>query len=341
MQRCFALARLGAGKVAPNPMVGAVLLYNDRIIGEGFHEYFGGPHAEVNCIASVKDADRSLISESILYVSLEPCNHFGKTPPCSALIIKENIKKVVISCRDPFAEVNGAGIQRLKDAGVEVVSGILESKGSAVNKRFFTFHEQQRPYIILKWAESANGKISGEDKQPVRISNALTNRLVHKWRAEEAAIVVGTQTVLSDDPSLTTRLWPGNNPVRVTFDLHGRLNKDLRLLSDEFPAIIINNNKDEASGNKLYNTLAAGEDSIGGMLRILYERKILSAIIEGGATLLNAVIASGYWDEARIIRNSSMLIAKGTDAPVLKNARLVKKEKLLTDTVAYYVKEGK
>lgn len=208
MQRCFQLALLGTGQVAPNPMVGAVLVYKSKIIGEGFHQRFGEAHAEVRCIENVSDADQHLIKESTLYVSLEPCSHFGKTPPCTDLIIKHEIKNVVIACTDPFKEVNGNGINILKDAGIKVTTDVLKKEAVHLNKRFFTFHNSQRPYIILKWAQSNNNKIA-EDGSRTYISNAYTNKLVHKWRSEEGAILIGTNTAFLDDPELTNRLWSG------------------------------------------------------------------------------------------------------------------------------------
>ena len=203
MHRCIQLAKLGAGYVAPNPMVGAVLVQRDRIIGEGYHQQYGGPHAEVNCIASVNETDKDLISASTLYVSLEPCSHFGKTPPCADMIIKHKIPKVVIGSRDPSKEVNGKGIEKLKAAGVEVEVGILENECKTLNRRFFIFNTQHRPYIILKWAQTADHKIAGITDERLFISSEVTNRLVHKWRSEEASILVGTNTALYDDPELT------------------------------------------------------------------------------------------------------------------------------------------
>ena len=213
ISRCLQLAKLGAGNVAPNPMVGAVLVHNHIIIGEGYHKQFGEAHAEVNCINSVIAEQKSLIEKSTMFVSLEPCSHFGKTPPCSNLIIQQKIKKVVIGCRDIYEEVDGKGIERLRNAGVEVVTGILENESKELNKRFFTFHQQKRPYIILKWVQSANGKIGSENER-IFISNNYSNRLVHKWRSEEAAILVGKNTVLIDDPALTTRLWKGKKSCK-------------------------------------------------------------------------------------------------------------------------------
>src|ERR1700676_4978163 len=204
MHRCLKLADLGAGYTAPNPMVGAILVHEGRIIGEGYHEKYGGPHAEVNCVQSVKPGDREWIPFSTMYVSLEPCSHFGKTPPCTDLIIREKIPKLVIGCRDPFREVNGKGIERLFANRVKIDYPVLEDLSIKKNRRFFTFHLQKRPYVILKWAQSGNHKMSGETNQRIRISNSWSNRLVHKWRSEEAGILIGTTTALVDNPELTT-----------------------------------------------------------------------------------------------------------------------------------------
>ncbi|HVF98165.1 MAG TPA: bifunctional diaminohydroxyphosphoribosylaminopyrimidine deaminase/5-amino-6-(5-phosphoribosylamino)uracil reductase RibD, partial [Flavisolibacter sp.] len=212
MQRCLQLAGLATGNVAPNPVVGSVLVYNDRVIGEGYHKQFGQAHAEVDCIASVLEEDKPLINQSVLYVTLEPCAHFGKTPPCANLIIQEKIPKVVVGCRDPFLQVNGKGIEKLRAAGVDVTVGILEEDCKSLNKRFFVFHTQHRPFVVLKWAQSGNQKIGGADGKRIFISNDYTARLVHKWRSEEATILVGTNTAFYDNPRLDTRLWPGNNP---------------------------------------------------------------------------------------------------------------------------------
>ncbi|HJW16280.1 MAG TPA: bifunctional diaminohydroxyphosphoribosylaminopyrimidine deaminase/5-amino-6-(5-phosphoribosylamino)uracil reductase RibD, partial [Flavisolibacter sp.] len=246
MARCLQLAQLGAGNVAPNPMVGAVLVYNDAIIGEGYHEKYGAAHAEVNCINSVIDGERHLISQSTLYVSLEPCAHFGKTPPCADLIVKLKIPKVVIGCRDPFVQVDGKGIEKLLAAGVEVTTGILEKECKELNKLFFTFHTLHRPYIILKWAQTSDGKIAyptlrKKSSSPVSrlfITNAYTNRLVHKWRSEQMAILVGTNTAMHDDPSLNTRLWPGNSPVRLVIDKELALPPGLKLFDGSIPTIV-------------------------------------------------------------------------------------------------------
>ena len=231
MHRCLELAQLAAGNTAPNPMVGSVLVHNDKIIGEGYHQVYGQAHAEVNCISSVKPEHQGLIPQSTIYVSLEPCAHFGKTPPCADLIIKHQIPKVVVGCRDPFVQVNGKGIEKLQAAGIEVTVGVLEKECKELNKRFFTFHTEHRPYIILKWAQTADLKIAAEDYGRVLISNAQSNRIVHKWRSEEMAILVGTNTALFDDPELNTRLWPGGHPIRLVVDMNLRLPSSLKLFN--------------------------------------------------------------------------------------------------------------
>ena len=334
MFRCLQLAKLAAGNVAPNPMVGAVLLHEETIIGEGYHKKFGEAHAEVNCIDSVKEEYKHLIEKSTMYVSLEPCSHFGKTPPCTDLIIKNKIPRVVIGCTDVYKEVDGKGIKKLQDAGVEVITGILEKECQELNKRFFTFHQKQRPYIILKWAESANGKI-GMDNERVFISNEYTNRLVHKWRSEEAAILVGKQTALKDDPSLTTRLFPGENPVRCVIDNNLSLPLWLKIFDQSTSTIVFNFLKNEEEKNIKRIKLDNGELST--LLRSMYDLQIQSLIVEGGGILLQSFIDVGLWDEARIICNEELIIENGIKAPVLKKAMLQKREKYFSDTIRYFL----
>lgn len=336
MQRCLQLAAMGAGSVAPNPMVGAVLVHNDIIIGEGYHMKYGEAHAEVNCIQSVSEKNIHLVKEATLYVSLEPCNHFGKTAPCSDLIIKNKIPKVVIGCTDTSDKVNGTGIEKLKAAGIEVVTGVLEHEARMLNKRFFTFNTKQRPYIILKWAQSHDLKISGEEKKPVKISNEITDRLVHKWRSEEAAIMVGGNTALSDNPSLTTRLWPGHHPVRVVVDNALTLPASLNLFDNNVKTIIINKVKEETNNNIRYYRYHDAEDMIAVTLNVLYKNGINSLIVEGGATLLQSFIDKGLWDEARVITNKGLHINKGTDAPVLKNEISTGSEIIGSDEIVYF-----
>ena len=339
MQRCLQLAVMGAGRVAPNPMVGAVLVYGGRITGEGYHQQYGEAHAEVNCINSVAEADKEFIAKSTMYVSLEPCAHFGKTPPCADLIIKNKIPNVVIGCRDSFAAVDGKGIDRLKAAGVEVTVGILEKECRELNRRFFTFHEKQRPYIILKWAQSSDEKIGGRGANRIFISNEFTNRLVHQWRTEEAAILVGTNTALLDDPSLTTRLWPGNDPVRLVIDKELILPMHLKLFDGSAKTIVFNYSKESKAGNPVYHQLNTEEDVLVQILSALYNMQIQSVLVEGGRKLLQSFIDAGLWDEARVITNSIMVIGEGLDAPVLKNDMLLSEQKIKNDMISYFTKK--
>jgi len=324
MHRCLQLAALGAGHVAPNPMVGAVLVYQDIVIGEGYHRQYGGPHAEVNCLNSVPAHWQHLIPQSTIYVSLEPCAHFGKTPPCADLIIRNNIPKVVVGIRDPFEAVNGKGIEKLQQAGVEVVQSVLEKECRELNKRFFTFHNDKRPYIILKWAQTADGFMAANENKTISqrllISNAFTNRLVHKWRSEEAAILVGTRTALADDPALTNRLWTGANPVRLVIDKQLKLPGHLRLFNQEAPTIIFNHIKEEKKDNLHYFLLNSDAPFTLQLYRALYQLNLQSVIIEGGPTLLQSFIDSGCYDEIRLIENTSLRIGKGLAAPHFKAA---------------------
>lgn len=350
MERCIELARRGGGSVAPNPMVGAVLVHNNRIIGEGWHQQYGQAHAEVNCIASVKEADKSFISQSGLYVSLEPCSHFGKTPPCTDLIIRKKIPKVVIGCRDPFIEVDGKGIEKLKAAGIEVVPGVIEQECKELNKRFFTFHQQQRPYIILKWAQTADGFMaspnpsagggSAPQRQRLFISNEYSNRLVHQWRSEEAAILVGTNTALADDPELTTRLWPGKSPVRLVADMNLRLPASLKLFDGSIKTIVFNTVKQEEKENLRFYKLEKNKKFIPQLLEALYKLNILSVLVEGGATLLQSFIDEGTWDEARIIENGELSIGNGLAAPVLPGAVKMEEMNLLSDKISIFKYPG-
>ena len=341
MQRCIELARLGAGDVAPNPMVGAVLVYGDRIIGEGYHKQYGLAHAEVNCINSVTAEDAKLIADSVMYVSLEPCAHFGKTPPCADLLIKHNIRKVVVGCRDPFEAVNGKGIEKLQAAGVEVIVGVLESECIALNHAFFTFHTKKRPYIILKWAQSADGFIASKTQknaaERVFITNDITNKLVHKWRSETAAIMVGTETALKDDPSLTTRLWQGKDPVRIVIDRSLRLPETLKLFDRSVLTIILNDLQSSREKELWYCKIDDAIHPLHSICNILYQENLNSVLIEGGARLLQSFIDAGLWDEARTITNRSLLLHEGVPAPVLNIGRLIKRENYLGDEMAYIV----
>ncbi len=337
MQRCLQLAAMGAGRVAPNPMVGAVLVYNDVIIGEGYHQLYGQPHAEVNCINSVAEKDKGLIKKSTLYVSLEPCAHWGKTPPCADLIIRHKIPKVVIACRDSYKEVDGRGMQKLYQAGVSVELGVSGKAAEDLNKRFFTFHTKRRPYIILKWAQSKDDKIAAADYTAVKITGANTNRLVHKWRSEEAAIMVGTTTAKMDNPSLTNRLWHGNNPVRLVVDKALKLSPALNLFDQSVRTIVFNEIEDRNDNNVLLYKIPGDKNAVESIIEALYTLNIQSVLVEGGAALLQSFIEMGLWDEARVITNNEMIIGDGIKAPILKNCRVALTQEILRDTLVTYL----
>lgn len=305
MSRCLELAKLGLGKVAPNPMVGAVIVHQDKIIGEGYHMQYGQAHAEVNAINSVKDS--SLLNESTIYVSLEPCAHYGKTPPCSDLIIEKQIPEVVVACIDTYSEVAGKGIEKLKKAGRKVELGILEKEALELNRRFFTFHNKKRPYVILKWAQSLDGFIdierTGIDTGVFWITQPETKQLVHKWRSEEAGILVGKNTVLNDDPELTVREVEGNSPTRFIVDPQNEL--DLSVYK-------AGNNK----AKTIHINELVGNNSVKQILDIIYSENIQSVIIEGGSKTIQSFLDSGYWDEARILTGVTN-IESGQKAPEL------------------------
>ena len=340
MSRCLALAKLGSGNVAPNPMVGAVLVHGEKIIGEGYHQQYGQAHAEVNCINSVSSENKLLIPRSTLYVSLEPCVHFGKTPPCADFIIQHEIPKVVIGCLDVYEQVNGKGQQKLQNAGVQVVTGVLAKECSDINRRFFSFHLKKRPYIILKWAESMNGKVAAKDQSRILISNEFTNRLVHKWRNEETAIMVGTNTALHDDPSLTNRYWGRKDPVRVIIDKDLRLPSSLKIFNKEVRTIIFNEQMDAEEGSLRY---IKTEDVMGlqNIMRELFLLNIQSVLVEGGATLLQSFIDDNLWDEARVIKNESLTIENGIDAPGLSNNTMEHKDQDTGDVITFYRYSGR
>jgi diaminohydroxyphosphoribosylaminopyrimidine deaminase/5-amino-6-(5-phosphoribosylamino)uracil reductase len=336
MQRCFELAKLGRGNVAPNPMVGAVLVHGQRTIGEGYHMQYGLAHAEVNCISSVSQADRHLISASTLYVSLEPCAHFGKTPPCADLILRERIPVVVTACRDSFTEVDGRGLQKLAAAGVRTITPVCEAEARHLNRRFFTFHEQQRPYIVLKWAQTANRKIAHPDYSRLLISNEITNRKVHRWRSTEQAILVGTNTALHDDPALSLRLWPGRNPIRLVIDNTLKLPENLQLFDGTSPTIVFNYLRQDTTGAVQYYKINKEESVVRQVVTALFNLNIQSVLVEGGATLLQSFIDESLWDEAKVITNREMEIADGISAPNFGASLVTASEEILTDTIRYY-----
>lgn len=334
MRRCLQLAAMGAGAVAPNPMVGAVLVYQDEIIGEGYHEQYGKAHAEVNCLNSVPEDKRPLIPLSTLYVSLEPCVHFGKTPPCTDLIIAKKIHKVVIGCTDPFSAVSGKGIVKMKEAGIEVVAGIMEKECMDLNRRFFTYHRKKRPYIILKWAQSADGFIALPGPAPVKISNPFTDRVVHRWRSREAAILVGANTARLDDPLLTNRLWSGKSPVRVVVDRKLSLPPALRLFDHQVPTLIYNTLR---SGKKNKNEWIKtdAENFLPDMTEDLYKREFISVLVEGGGKLIDLFIQQQLWDEARVITGERYL-KDGLPAPSLRGNIPIREEGIMGDRITCF-----
>jgi diaminohydroxyphosphoribosylaminopyrimidine deaminase/5-amino-6-(5-phosphoribosylamino)uracil reductase len=337
MHRCIELAQKGMGFVAPNPIVGSLLVHNNRIIGEGWHKKYGEAHAEVNCLASVSDEDVHLIPESTLYVSLEPCSHHGKTPPCADLIIKHGIKKVVIGCEDPFPKVSGSGIRKLKENGVDVLCGVLEHLCKKVNRRFITFHQERRPYVILKWAKSADGFIGTGTSERALISNTVTNRLVHKWRAEESAILIGTNTALLDNPILTARWGNQSQPVRIVIDRSLRLNKDLRIFNESGGKVVVLNSVLEKEVDGIsYLRLEKDLTPVQSILNACYRSGIQSMLVEGGGKLLQSFIKEDIWDEARIITGSDIYLKSGIESPVLMNGTLADEQDFLNDKVQYY-----
>jgi diaminohydroxyphosphoribosylaminopyrimidine deaminase / 5-amino-6-(5-phosphoribosylamino)uracil reductase len=316
MKRCIELAKNGLETTYPNPLVGSVIVHEGKIIGEGWHKKAGEPHAEVNAVNSVKD--KSLLKEATIYVNLEPCSHFGKTPPCCDLIIANEIPNVVIGTVDPFAKVAGNGIKKLIESGKNVTVGILEDECNDLNKRFFIFHQKQRPYIILKWAETADGfiaPISKEEKSPVWITNQYSRQLVHKWRTEEQAILVGTNTVLDDNPKLDARDFSGNNPIRIVLDKSGKISEKYQVKDNFQKTIFITESENFTSTeNCIYENTIFDIHLISSICKILYQNNIQSVIIEGGSKTLQSFIDSNLWDEARVFIGQTTF-QNGTLAP--------------------------
>ncbi|MBA3899881.1 MAG: bifunctional diaminohydroxyphosphoribosylaminopyrimidine deaminase/5-amino-6-(5-phosphoribosylamino)uracil reductase RibD [Bacteroidetes bacterium] len=338
MRRCLELAANGKGMVEPNPMVGCVIVHSGKIIGEGWHQKFGENHAEVNAINSVKD--KSLIAGSKAYVSLEPCAHFGKTPPCSNLLIEHQIAEVFIGCVDTFSKVSGKGIEKLKAAGIKVSTGILENEARELNKRFFTFHEKQRPYIILKYAQTADGfidKLRAEGAPKGlqnKISGDLSRMLSHKWRSEEASILVGTNTALNDNPKLNVRDWHGKQPVRLVIDKKLRLPGTLHLFDKSIPTIVFTTIAKESQPNLEFKSVDfnALPESI---CKELFKQNIQSVIIEGGKKLLDSFIDANLWDEARVFV-SPVFWQQGLKAPEIKAFRLIASDKIGADNLFFF-----
>ena len=315
MQRCIELASKAMGCASPNPMVGSVIVYNNKIIGEGYHEKYGSHHAEVNAINSVKD--KSLLSKSTLYVNLEPCAHFGKTPPCSDLLIQNKIPEVVIGCVDTFSEVSGKGIEKMRRVGIDVKVGVLENESRELNKRFFTFHEKKRPYIIIKWAESKDGFIAPKNQtKPFWMTSSESKKLVHEWRAEEDAILIGRITAEKDNPSLTAREVEGSNPIRIVIDKDLKLSADFNLFNNDAKTIIFNQIKSEKNNSNdfikiNFNNLTKN------ILQELHKQNIQSIIIEGGTKTLQSFIDEKLWDEARIFTTNKIL-TEGVKPPAIE-----------------------
>lgn len=317
MKRCLQLASCGKGYVAPNPMVGAVVVHNGKIIGEGYHRQYGKAHAEVNAINAV--VDKSLLKESTIYVSLEPCSHYGKTPPCSQLIIDSGIPRVVIATLDPYHKVSGRGMNMLEEAGIEVVIGVLEKEAQCLNRAFFISQTKNRPYIYLKWAQTKDGFIDkkrkdGEVAEPTPISNNLTKILVHKLRSEVSAIMIATNTAVNDNPSLTTRLWFGKNPERIVLDRTGRIPRNYHLFDNKVNTIIFTEESEVVHDRTNFVHVLFDRDIIPSVLKELNKRKIDSLLVEGGATLLQSFIDSGAWDEA-YVEVADKRFLEGTKAP--------------------------
>jgi diaminohydroxyphosphoribosylaminopyrimidine deaminase / 5-amino-6-(5-phosphoribosylamino)uracil reductase len=325
MLRCLELAKNGLGTTYPNPMVGSVIVCQNKIIGEGWHKKSGEAHAEVNAVNSVKD--KSLLKKSTIYVSLEPCSHFGKTPPCCDLIIDNEIPNVVIGTVDPNIKVTGKGIKKLIEAGKKVTVGVLEKECIELNKRFFTFHEKKRPYVILKWAESQDGFIAPiihqqdqdniNNRKPIWITNEFSRQLVHKWRSEEQAILVGTNTVIEDNPKLDVRDWEGTNPVRIVLDQNNRIPINSHIYDDRVKTIIFSNSSNPTiAENRIFEVIDFKQNIAYQILKVLYNHNIQSLIIEGGTTTLQTFIDENLWDETRQFIGSSSF-EKGTKAPII------------------------
>ncbi|SKB34374.1 diaminohydroxyphosphoribosylaminopyrimidine deaminase [Daejeonella lutea] len=325
MRRCIELAALGIESVSPNPLVGALVVSDGKIVGEGYHMKFGEAHAEVNAIKNVLESNAdgpALLKRSTMYVSLEPCSHFGKTPPCADLIINSNIPRIVIGCRDPFPHVNGNGITRLRDAGVEVIEGILENECYTLNKRFFTRIQKQRPYIILKWAQTKDGFFAPENRSQKWITSSNSRQLVHRWRSEEDAVLIGKNTALADNPRLNVREWKGKSPIRIIVDRNLELSSSLNIFDQSQDTIIFNALRTELIGRTKYLELEDFDNLLPQLICYqLYLMDIQSVIVEGGATVLNLFINAGLWDEARVFTGKEEW-ESGIIAPVLEGKPL-------------------
>lgn len=334
IQRCIDLALKGKGNVAPNPMVGAVIVLNDEIIGEGYHEQYGQAHAEVNAVNAVQN--KALLKDATIYVSLEPCAHVGKTPPCADLIVQHQFKRVVVGCLDSYSEVSGKGIQRMREHGIQVDVGVMEQECRELNKRFFTFHERKRPYIILKWAQTVDGFMdplrTNNEKGIYWITHPETKKVVHQWRAEEAAIMVGKNTAIVDNPSLTTREFKGKNPIRILLDSHLETPINANLFNDEAQTLIFNLDKSAIESSNEW--IKVDKMDLAVIMSVLHKKNIQSVIVEGGKQILEQFIASNLWDEARVLIGENVFL-EGLAAPLL-NESVVRSTELGKDRLNCY-----
>ena len=334
MRRALELAKLGSGFTYPNPMVGCVVAHEGQVIGEGWHKAYGGPHAEVNAIAAVED--KSLLPKSRVYVTLEPCSHFGKTPPCADLLVNSGVKNVVICNTDPNPLVSGRGIRKLFEAGAQVKVGVLEEEGLEVNKRFFTFLSQKRPFILLKWAETADGFIAAANYKQEQISGKLAQRLVHKWRSEEQAILVGSRTALYDNPRLNTRLWTGKSPLRLVIDKNLLLPRHLHLFDRSQPTVVYNFQKQEEQENLFLVKLQEQEPMLPQIMQDLHQRNVLSVMVEGGTFLLESLLQANLWDEALVFKSLHKSLSAGIKAPGMTYGQLQDIQTLAPDQLFRY-----
>lgn len=328
MRRCLQLARCGMRGAAPNPMVGAVIVCGGRIIGEGYHIRCGGPHAEVNAVRSVAPRDEHLLRESTVYVSLEPCAHYGRTPPCADMLVEKGVKRVVVGCTDPFARVSGRGIAKLRAAGIEVATGVLERECRRLNRRFITFHTLLRPYVTLKWAQSANGYIAARGEGRTMISTPLTLTAVHRLRAASQAILVGRATAETDDPSLTTRYWPGPSPLRIVFDRHAALPAKLRIFNGEAPTLAITERDypDERQQTETFHP-DYSQPVLPQLMAELHRRGVQTLLVEGGRATLQSFIDEGIYDRVIVERGSEEIDGR-VPAPEMPLATVWKHEEI-------------
>ena len=336
MERCLNLAQKGEGCVAPNPMVGSVIVCGGKIIGQGYHEKFGGPHAEVNAVASVPAELHHLIPQSTLYVNLEPCAHFGKTPPCADLLVHEHCARVVIGSVDPNPQVSGRGIEKLRAAGIEIRTGVLEKESNFLNRRFFTFQTKHRPYIILKWAQSADGFMALNQPKQLWLTGEESRKLVHQWRSVEQAILVGKNTVEIDDPALTARLVNGKNPTRLVIDQYLGLGFDKKIFRNDAELFVYNERISEDDGTVHSVKLDFSKNVLDQIMAHLFSKNIQSVIIEGGPSTLRRFIEQDLWDEARVF-TAQTILGEGKKSPEFSGV-LLRKEKIGSDSLSTYTK---